>query len=88
MIIQLHRRFERGYRKLPVRIQEKVRLVIGVFAENPQEPSLRNHALVGRLIGLRAFSVTNDIRIIFEERDGYAVVLMLDVGGHVKVYGE
>lgn len=36
--------------------------------------------------GKRAFSVTGDMRIIFEEFDDYVLVIMLDIGTHAQVY--
>lgn len=36
--------------------------------------------------GKRSFSVTGDMRIIFEEHENYTMVLMLDVGTHNQVY--
>lgn len=34
----------------------------------------------------RAISITGNIRIIFEEYDNYAVVLMLEIGNHPRIY--
>ena len=38
------------------------------------------------MVGLRAISVTSDIRIIFQEFFHYRVVLFLDIGTHSQVY--
>lgn len=59
---------------------------IEYFINNPSHPLLRNHALTGTKKGLRAFSVTGDIRIIYQRIDEDTVEL-LDIGTHNQVYG-
>lgn len=56
------------------------------FERDPFDPILKNHALTGKFLGQRAFSVTGDIRIVFEEYNNYILVLVLDVGTHNQVY--
>lgn len=86
MIIQYHKRFEKRFRILRPDIQKKVIIAIQHFGNNPHNPVLRNHPLKGRLSGLRAFSVTGDVRVIFQEYQKYTIVLMVDVGTHNQVY--
>lgn len=57
-----------------------------LFEKTPLHPLLNNHPLRGKLNGKRAISVKFDLRIVFEERDNYAIVIMLAVGAHSKVY--
>ncbi len=38
------------------------------------------------MAGKRAIAVDGDLRIVFTERDAYAEVTLLDVGGHLTVY--
>lgn len=86
MKIQYHRNFEKSFKKLNLKLKEKTIATIRKFTKNPFDASLRNHALQGKLEGKRAFSVTGDVRIIFEECDGYVLVIMLDVGTHSQLY--
>ena len=86
MTIRFARKFEKSLRKLSADLRRKTVLAVERFFENPTDPPLRNHQLQGRLDGLRAFSVSSDIRVVFQEFDGYVVVLMLDVGTHDQVY--
>lgn len=72
--------------KLDKKRREKVLEAIQVFQSDPFAPTLRNHPLKGSMQGKRSFSVTGDIRIIFEEYERYTLVLMLDVGTHNQVY--
>lgn len=67
-------------------LRDKAILAIKKFAKNPYDKTLRNHALVGKLHGLRAFSVTGDMRIIFKEYNNYVLVIMLDIGTHSQIY--
>ena len=78
--------FDKRYAKLPRSIQDKIDLSINKFRKNSFDKTLKNHALKGKLKGKRAFSVTGDIRIIFEEYDNYVLVIMLDIGKHSNIY--
>ena len=87
MKIKYHKQFEKRFKKLPKSLQRKTIASIERFTQDPHNTQLRNHALKGKLKGLRAISVTGDIRIIFREHEGYTVVITLDVGSHAQVYG-
>ncbi len=87
MVIRYHRRFERRFRALPSPLREKTIAAIERFTADPHHPQLRNHPLHGWLEGLRAITVVGDLRILFEEHRGYALVLFLDIGTHERVYG-
>lgn len=86
MIIDFHKHFHKSYNKLDKKMQFKVDETIFKFRKNPYDSSLKNHALKGSMQGKRSFSVTGDIRIIFEEKQNYILVIMLDVGTHNQVY--
>lgn len=86
MKILFHREFDKSFKKLSARHQVKTLEVIKLFATNPQDPTLKNHALMGRMRGLRSISVTGNYRIIFEERKDGILIIMLDVGPHEQVY--
>lgn len=55
------------------------------FQQNPQDTRLRNHLLTGRMVEKWAFSITDDIRIVYEWL-GKTTVRFLAIGGHQKVY--
>lgn len=86
MRIKYHKNFEKRFKKLPQKLKEKIIQSIKNFAKNPFYKGLKNHPLSGNLIGKRAFSVTGDVRIIFEEYENYVLVIMLDIGTHSQVY--
>ena len=86
MKIKFHRRFKKQYKKLPDHLKQKTKQVVQQFVEDPFAPSLKNHNLTGRMQDLRSISVTSNLRIVFQEFDGYTLVILLDIGGHGKVY--
>ena len=64
-------------------VSEKMEL----FRNNPQDTRLRNHALKKRMKGRWAFSITLDIRIVYEWL-GENTVRFLTIGNHKDVYGK
>ena len=71
MRIDFSRKFQKRFNRLPEKLQVKVQAVVDIFRENPFDFRLRNHALSGDMLGQRAFSVTGDVRVIFQEYGGY-----------------
>ena len=45
---------------------------------------LNDHGLVGKKLGLRAFAMSGDIRIVYAETE--EAYVFLDVGSHNQVY--
>lgn len=86
MRIVLHKKFTRRFEKLPPDLKEKTKSILRKFESNPFDPLLKNHTLTGKFLGQRAFSVTGNVRIVFEEYNHYVAVLMLDIGTHNQVY--
>jgi len=86
MELRFHRDFVKKFKKLSPKLKSKTISSIEKFSKNPFDSSLKNHALKGRLLGKRAFSVSGDCRIIFEEINNYVLVIMLDIGNHNQVY--
>lgn len=70
-----------GNRQLELEITKR----IGWFKKNPHDTRLGNHKLIQRMIGKWAFSITGDIRIVYEWL-GETTVRFLAIGGHKRVY--
>lgn len=67
-------RFSKQYRKLSRQLQDAedaVDAALARFQQDPFDPSLRNHPLMGKLEGLRALMVGYDLRLIYEEESGF-----------------
>jgi len=62
------------------RFFERVKL----FSVDPTNPILKDHPLKGRKIGLRSFSVTGDIRVVYYIKK--EAIFFLDIGTHNQVY--
>ncbi|MFA6547443.1 MAG: type II toxin-antitoxin system mRNA interferase toxin, RelE/StbE family [Candidatus Magasanikbacteria bacterium] len=52
-----------------------------IFKDNPLHPSLRLHALHGKLEGLWSISITGGYRIIFERQQN-GDILFISIGKH------
>ena len=86
MRIKLHKKFIKGYAKLPPAIQEKFIERRELFLENPHHPILNNHALHGEYARHRSINITGDIRVIFRPL-GEDVCLFYIIGTHSELYG-
>jgi mRNA interferase YafQ len=61
-----------------------VRAALRRFVDDPRDPLLRTHRLKGDLAGYWAFSVDDDLRVLFR-RDG-DVAFLVNLGTHDEVY--
>lgn len=88
MKVELHPNFKKSYKK---RILNNPKLVaktasrLRIFQQNPTSPILNDHQLKGSKNNFRSFSVTGDIRIVYQRVPENHVIL-LDIGTHNQVY--
>lgn len=87
MKIDYHKDFLKNFQKriasnpqLDARFQQRLRL----FLTDPQNPVLKNHKLVGKKSTYWSFSITGDIRVIYQQKDDH--LLLFDIGSHNQVY--
>lgn len=66
-------------------LAEEVSLRVRWFERNSEDTRLKNHDLHKRMLGKFAFSITNDVRIVYKWL-GKNEVRFLAIGGHKKVY--
>ncbi len=66
--------------KLDSQFEERFRLFLAGIRGAP----INDHALTDKMEGLRAFSITGDVRVIYRETDN--AYELLDVGTHNQVY--
>ena len=85
--IEFTKDFRKSYDKY-VRPNHKLKKAferrLTLFLKGVRGYPLYDHQLVGGMAGLRAFSVTGDIRVIYEQREG--TLLFLAIGTHAQVY--
>lgn len=86
MTLHTTARFDKAFANLAVRDQRRVEAALTLFMDQPFHPKLKNHGLTGKLRGLRAISAGYDLRVVYEEEDGHATVLLLNTGTHDEVY--
>lgn len=82
---QYNRRAARFLKRHP-QVREQYRKTLLLLQANPHHPSLRLHALSGRLKGLHSVSINLSYRITLELliRDGQ--IVPINVGDHDAVY--
>ena len=68
-------------------LQDLIADVIHWFEKNPADTRIRNHPLHRSMKGKWAFSVTGDIRIIYEWL-GTNTVRFLAIGDHPQIYSK
>lgn len=66
-------------------LESEINQRIRWFKNNPNDTRLNNHALTKKMEGKWSFSITDDIRIVYEWL-GQTTVRFLAIGGHKKVY--
>jgi addiction module RelE/StbE family toxin len=79
--------FRKAFTNLNERQQAAVQNALESFQNDRTLPALRDHALKGKLLGLRSISAGWDLRIIYREQDNFVTVILLDAGGHNQVHG-
>lgn len=74
-------KFVKELKLLPVEIIKLAVVKEKIFRDNPLHPSLRLHALQGKLRGLHSLSLSGNYRIIFE-RQKNGDILFISIGKH------
>jgi mRNA interferase YafQ len=82
--IRASSRFLRKARKLKPPRDELLRAALTRFASDPHDPLLRTHKPKGDVGDYWAFSVDDDLRVLFR-RDG-DVLFLVSLGTHDEVY--
>jgi addiction module RelE/StbE family toxin len=86
MRVDSHRSFLKAYARLSLVQRRAVDGALMRFKNDRTEESLHDHALKGKMKGLRAFSAGFDLRVIYREEGGFITIILLDVGTHNQVY--
>lgn len=82
------KRFIKHYQKRILsqkKLERKYKERFERFVVNRNDPLLRDHALIGSKSMYRSFSITGDIRVIYQEKET-GVIELIDVGSHNQVY--
>jgi len=76
------RKFLEQHPHLRARIGE----VFAQLQDDPFHPSLKLHALTGKLDGLQAIRITFGYRVVLTVQMQTQAILLLDIGSHDAVY--
>lgn len=85
MILQTTKHFDKQYAKLDPKIKQQFKRRITIFASNPFDARLRNHALRGKFMGYRSIDITGDVRALYMIR-GDQVIILGFIGTHSQLY--
>jgi len=90
MIINFKASFKKNFKK---RVQsnrslcDKYRQRLLLFVSDPSSPILKDHGLIGKMKDFRSFSITGDIRVIYQQ-ESEDIVNFIDIGSHNQVYSQ
>jgi mRNA interferase YafQ len=89
MHLVFHRRFKKQYKKLRRAEQARCDERLLLFAENPHNPMLEDHALSGELSGFRSINIGGDLRAQYEFIDKERTrVHFIRLGTHSELYSK
>ncbi len=66
MKIRFHKNFEKQYKRLNKKEQERARKRLELFLEDPFNSQLNNHPLRGKYTDYRSVNITGDLRAIYK----------------------
>ena len=89
-IIQRTRRFEKSFGRLGVKTRKLFIKKLRIFIDDEYQPSFRTLKFLWKHQNEYAFSITDDVRVIYEkysEKDQEVLIFtFIDIGAHDKVY--
>lgn len=89
MTVRYDPQFLKKLKKLDVRIRKSFKERIILFASDPHNIQLNNHALTREYTNFRSIDVTNDWRVLYTEKvEGEEMVAYFEeIGTHEELYG-
>jgi mRNA-degrading endonuclease YafQ of YafQ-DinJ toxin-antitoxin module len=81
-----YEKIERRFLKRHLDLRERYQKTLAIVEQDPFHPSLRLHALEGRLSGLHAVSINLQYRITLELELHEQAITLVSVGSHGEVY--
>jgi len=81
-----YEKIEGRFLKRHLDLLERYHKTLAILEQDPFHPSLRLHALDGRLAGLHAVSITLQYRITLELQVREQEIILVSVGSHGEVY--
>lgn len=85
MRVEFQKSFKKAYKKANSEVQNAFNNRLILFYQNPYNPLLRNHVLVGEYKGCRSINITGDIRAIYKQVDENTTIFIA-LGSHSELY--
>ncbi|MCI5108322.1 MAG: type II toxin-antitoxin system mRNA interferase toxin, RelE/StbE family [Candidatus Pacebacteria bacterium] len=85
MRVTTTKKFDKKVKNLPKKIQKELARRLTIFMNDVHDPFLRTHKLSGKLKDLWSFSVSGDIRVVFD-MSYREVAILIDIGSHSDLY--
>lgn len=81
--------FSKQRKAAPLEIKTAFREALELFLDNPNHPSLRDHALREKFTGYRSIDITSDWRALFKVNKSktQTVITFHILGTHEQLYG-
>jgi len=86
MQITSTKKFDKQYKKLPKRAQQKFNKKITLLASNLYHPLLKTHKLHGKFDGCTSLNVTGDVRAVFRLKEEGLLCVFIAAGSHSELY--
>ncbi len=81
-----YEKIEKRFLKRHPDLLERYHKTLAILEQDPFHPSLRLHALEGRLTGLHAVAINLQYRITLELELREQEIILVNVGSHGEVY--
>jgi addiction module RelE/StbE family toxin len=85
MIVHYHRRFQKDLGKRSWKVRDRFYEREMLWRKDPRNPLLDDHPLDHEYAGCRSFSVSGDLRVVYQLRGNAAHFLRF--GTHHELYG-
>ncbi len=81
-----YEKLEKRFLKRHPNLRNRYHKTLVLLEQNPFHPSLRLHALKGRLADLHSVSINLQYRITLELEMSEQEIILITIGGHGQVY--
>lgn len=85
MRVEYKKRFQKEFKKLPTKLQERFYTRLELLLNDKFSPVLNNHSVDKAFPGCRSINVSGDYRAVFLEYG--EVVTFITIGDHSQLYG-
>jgi addiction module RelE/StbE family toxin len=86
MFIARSKKFDKQYKKLPLKIQKQFAERLKLYLEDQSHPLLHIHHLAGSYRGSQNLNINADMRAVFKIKDGDTIYFSA-IGSHSELYG-